>query len=466
MPNPAPVRISAAARAFLPGLAARLAAGGHVVAQPHETGRPDIALAAEPEEPARLLIEPALGRPPALDAAAQPARLRFDPARDPFGLALAAALLREPERPAAADPASLALLDLAARVAAADVTVLIEGPTGAGKEGLARFIHARSARAAGPLVAINCAALPEAMLEAILFGHERGAFTGAAGESLGLFRAAQGGTLLLDEVGELPLALQAKLLRALEEREVLPLGAIRPVPVDARVLAATNRDLAGEVAAGRLREDLYWRLAVFPLRLLPLAERPTDIAAIAAALLLRLGAPDGRWWPEPAAVAALEAAAWPGNVRQLHNVLQRALVLAGEGRIRTAHLALDPPAGMAARERAGQAVAAVPAGLAPAGLAPTGLAPDGLARAADARPGAIPAPAVAGARLSDMVRAREAAAIAEALAASGGRRIEAARRLGISERTLRYKLARLDRGGELPLAAAALASARGAAGAL
>jgi two-component system response regulator FlrC len=385
-------------------------------------------LAGEPATGARLVIEPAGNGPPGLEAAVRPARLRFDPARDPCGRGRAAALLRPAERPAAADPASAALLDLAARAAASEVTVLIEGPTGAGKEGLARFIHARSPRAAGPLVAINCAALPEAMLEAILFGHERGAFTGAAGDSLGLFRAAAGGTLLLDEVGELPLGLQAKLLRALQEREVLPVGATRAVRVDVRIIAATNRDLAGEVHAGRLREDLYWRLAVFPLAVPPLAERPADVAAIAAALLLRHGEPDGRWWPLPEAVSALERAPWPGNVRQLENVLQRALVMAGDDRIAPGHLALDAPS-------------------------PVPLSPAEVARPARQ---ALSEGVV---RLSEVVRAREAAAIAEALAASGGRRIEAARRLGISERTLRYKLAQLDRAGALPLAAAALARA-------
>jgi two-component system response regulator FlrC len=409
-------RASIAACAFAPGLEAALAgvplaASGPLVAMAGEAGRPRLRL-APPSAPG---VEPAILRE------ADAPLLRFEPQSDPFGCWLAVALAGAVDRPAAADPASLELLSLAERVAAGDIAVLIEGPTGAGKEGLARFIHARSSRAAGALVAVNCAALPEAMLEAILFGHERGAFTGAAGESLGLFRAAQGGTLLLDEVGELSPSLQAKLLRALQEREVLPLGATRPVPVDARVLAATNRDLAGEVAAGRLREDLYWRLAVFPLRVAPLSQRPADIPVIAAALLLRHGASDGRWWPTAAAVEAITRAPWPGNVRQLENVLLRALLLAGDGRIDIDHLTLS------------------------AGPAQTALLP----RHRTGAGGAASVPACA-TRLSDVVRAHETAAIAEALAASGGRRIDAARRLGISERTLRYKLAQLAHAAEVP----------------
>ena len=228
--------------------------------------------------------------------------LRVAPADHTFALALIAAFVAPPGRPAAAAAASHDLLALAARVAPKNVSILIEGATGTGKEGLARLLHSLSQRRDCPFVAVNCAALPETMLEATLFGHERGAFTGAIAAGQGLFRAAQGGTLFLDEVAELPLALQAKLLRAVQEREVMPVGATVAQPIDVRIIAAANRDLAGEVAAGRFRADLFYRLAVFPLRTLPLADRPADVTAIAAHWLLK--AATGRLcWPTPAAIA-------------------------------------------------------------------------------------------------------------------------------------------------------------------
>lgn len=303
--------------------------------------------------------------------------------------------------PIAADPASRALFALAARAASTNSTILITGPSGTGKEVMARHIHTSSPRAAGPFVALNCAALPEAMLEALLFGHERGAFTGAQAAAPGLFRAASGGTLLLDELGELPLALQAKLLRAIEQREVLPLGATTPVAIDVRIVAATNRDLAADVAAGRFRADLHWRLAVFPIALPPLAARPLDIVALAATILARLGAGDARL-TEPALVSLLRHS-WPGNVRELSNVLERARILAGDAPIDAAHILFDSPQ---ANATAGQET-------------PVRCLPQSL-------------------------RTHEAAAIRSALAESGGRKGAAARRLGISERTLRYKLAAMS----------------------
>ncbi len=192
-------------------------------------------------------------------------------------------------RAIAADPQSLSVFALAARLADTDVPVLVTGPTGTGKEVLARFVHETSPRRAQAFVAVNCAAIPETMLEALLFGHQKGAFTGASSGGVGLFREADGGTLLLDEIAEMPLSLQAKLLRALQEGEVMPVGATRPVSVDVRIVACANRDLPAEVSAGRFREDLYYRLNVFPLHLAPLRERPGDIPPLAFAMLARHG---------------------------------------------------------------------------------------------------------------------------------------------------------------------------------
>jgi len=253
----------------------------------------------------------------------------------PLGRAFARALADGATGPVAEDPASRAIVDLARRAAPSDATILVTGPSGAGKEVMARLLHTESGRADQPFLAVNCAALPDAMLEALLFGHVRGAFTGALTEAPGLFRAAGAGTLFLDEIGEMPLALQAKLLRAVEQREVLPVGATVPVPVTARLVAATNRDLAAAAAAGTFRADLYWRLSVFPLALLPLAARRGDIIPLVARLL---GARAGDARLSEAMLARLVAHDWPGNVRELENVIQRALVMQEAGRITPADL--------------------------------------------------------------------------------------------------------------------------------
>lgn len=242
----------------------------------------------------------------------------------------------------AADEASRQLMVVADRVARADVTVLINGPTGTGKEVLARFIHSRSPRAEKPFIAINCAAIPENMLEAMMFGHEKGAFTGASVANKGLFRAADGGTLLLDEISEMPIGLQSKLLRVLQERCVTPLGVQKEIPVDVRVIATTNRDMPEEVRRNSFREDLFYRLNVFPLETLPLRDRPEDILPLAVGLLRRHAeAGSAIPWMTPEATDLLERHDWPGNVRELENVIQRALVLHGNGRITLADIVLD-----------------------------------------------------------------------------------------------------------------------------
>jgi two-component system, response regulator FlrC len=265
------------------------------------------------------------------------------------GLLMLADLLAAPLRPmVACDLATGGLIDLATRVARTDVTVFINGPTGSGKEVLARTVHEASRRADKPFVAINCAAIPENMLEAILFGHEKGAFTGAATANRGLIRAADGGTLMLDEVSEMPLGLQAKLLRVIQERRVTPLGSSGEVAVDIRIVATSNRDMAAEVRAGRFREDLYYRLNVFPLTTRALARRPEDIGALAVGLLRRHTAPG---LPLPLFTAeALETLAshdWPGNVRELENVVQRALVLCDGRRIQPEDIVIDTASGLA-----------------------------------------------------------------------------------------------------------------------
>jgi two-component system response regulator FlrC len=263
------------------------------------------------------------------------------------GVLLLADILATPLRPmVAAAPATGALVDLALRVARSDVTVFVNGPTGSGKEVLARTIHQASRRAAGPFVAINCAAIPENMLEAMLFGHEKGAFTGANVANRGLVRAADGGTLLLDEISEMPLGLQAKLLRVIQERQVSPLGASADVGVDIRIIATSNRDMSAEVRGGRFREDLFYRLNVFPLQTHPLNQRREDIAPLAVALLRRHA---GAGVPRLFTADALELLCrhdWPGNVRELENVVQRGLVLAEGPEIRPADIVFDAGRGM------------------------------------------------------------------------------------------------------------------------
>ena len=317
------------------------------------------------------------------------------------------------EGPIAFEPASAQLLELAARVARSDSTVLISGESGTGKEVLARYIHQQSTRAKQPFIAINCAAIPDNMLEATLFGHEKGSFTGAIAAQAGKFEQADGGTILLDEISEMPLGLQAKLLRVLQEREVERVGARKPIQLDIRVVATTNRDLAGEVAAGRFREDLFYRLSVFPLAWRPLRERPADIIPLAERLLnnhvKKMKHAQARLSPE--AQACLIDYPWPGNVRELDNAIQRALILQQGGLIQPQDFCLAM----------GSGVAPLPT-LAPAPV--------------------IVETETAGA-LGDDLRRREFQMIIDTLRSERGRRKEAAERLGISPRTLRYKLAQM-----------------------
>ncbi|HNR22891.1 MAG TPA: sigma-54 dependent transcriptional regulator [Steroidobacteraceae bacterium] len=309
--------------------------------------------------------------------------------------------------PVACAQASRETLALARRVATSDCTVLIAGESGTGKEVIARYIHRSSPRAAGAFVAVNCAAIPENMLEAVLFGYEKGAFTGAHAAHAGKFEQAQGGTLLLDEISEMPLALQAKLLRVLQEREVERIGGRGSVALDVRVLATTNRRLRSEVTAARFREDLYYRLNVFPMVLAPLRERRDDILPLAMHLLSMSCAP-GQRIPALAADAAqlLLMHGWPGNVRELDNVMQRALILLDGEVIQAEHVRFDMDEG------------AEPA-----------------------------APAVSQGQLSSALATAERELILEALRDGHGSRRAAAERLGISPRALRYKLAQLRASG-------------------
>ena len=339
----------------------------------------------------------------------------------------------------------LQTLEMARRAAQTDVSIMLLGASGVGKEVLARFVHRSSPRAQGPFVAINCAAIPESLLEATLFGFDKGAFTGAAQSAPGKFEQAQGGTLLLDEVTEMAPSLQAKLLRVLQEREIERLGGRRRISLDLRIVATSNRDLQQAVREGVLREDLFYRLSVFPLRVPSLRERMDDIVPLAEALLRRFAQQSSL--PEVprldgSARAALLGHDWPGNVRELENVMQRAAILCDGAWIRAGDLLLLPGAGAAAlapqqaqqqaRQQAQPVFAAAPAA-APAAYEPVAAAP------VEAR--------ALGAELAHSERRM----IADALRESGGSRKLAAERLGISPRTLRHKLQRLREAGlELP----------------
>ncbi|MDO6581672.1 sigma-54 dependent transcriptional regulator [Photobacterium sp. 2_MG-2023] len=338
----------------------------------------------------------------------------------------------------AADEKSLKLLALAERVAQTDASVMVLGPSGSGKEVMSRYIHEHSLRREGPFIAINCAAIPDNMLEATLFGYEKGAFTGAVQACPGKFEQAQGGTILLDEISEMDLNLQAKLLRVLQEREVERLGSRKSIKLDVRVLATSNRDLKQYVAEGNFREDLYYRLNVFPLVWPSLSERPGDIMPLASHLADRHCKKQGM--PSPVFSAAAQAKllqyGWPGNVRELDNVVQRALILAGDADIGGEHILLEGMDWMDSHSLQ-HAIS---------------LAPAASQEVNDTSVHVIP-PGVSGAdSLGSELREQEFAIILEAIQACEGKRKEVAERLGISPRTLRYKLAKMrDAGIEIPV---------------
>ena len=358
-------------------------------------GGEDAAIAAMKEGAYDYLPKPF--RPDEVVLTLRKAEEREGLRRDVAGLR--AQLARGPEERAfvVESPPMRQALELVARVAEHNTTVLITGESGTGKEMIARAIHRASPRAARAFVAVNCAAIPENLLESELFGHVRGAFTGASGDKAGLFEQANGGTLLLDEIGELPLALQAKLLRVLQEGEIRRVGDQRTRRVDVRLLAATARDLAAEAAAGEFREDLFYRLNVVAIHLPPLAERRADIAPLARHFIARLAKRFGRPLELSAeAVAWLEQQEWPGNVRELENAIERAVVLSSKEVLAPADFAVAPR---------------------------------------------TPHPARSG-TLKDLVEVAERQAIAAALEESGGNRRAAAKRLGVSLRTLFYKVSR------------------------
>ena len=340
--------------------------------------------------------------------------------------------------PVAEDGVSKQLLQLARRVAVTDSTVLITGESGTGKEVLARYIHDQSTRAGEPFIAINCAAIPENMLEAMLFGHEKGAFTGAVNSQPGKFEQANGGTLLLDEVTEMDIGLQAKLLRVLQEQEVERVGGRSVIKLDVRVLATTNRELSSYVADGQFREDLYYRLNVFPLQWLPLRERKADIVPLAKRLLekycQKMKRPQATFMPD--AEAALINHQWPGNVRELDNVIQRALILQTGNQIMACDLHMMTGAIVINASTQEQTI-----NQSSATQVAEEVATD------NSQLGAAVDSALANGTLGNDLRQHEYQLIIDALRATGGSRKEAAEKLEISPRTLRYKLAKIREAG-------------------
>lgn len=312
-------------------------------------------------------------------------------------------------QPVVEDPKSKQLYQLAERIAKTDSTVLLNGPSGSGKEVMASYIHNHSSRSEQPFIAINCAAIPENMLEATLFGYEKGAFTGAHQSCPGKFEQAQNGTLLLDEISEMDLALQAKLLRVLQEREVERLGSRKTIKLNVRVIATTNRDLKKEVEEKRFREDLYFRLNVFPLRCLPLSERPNDILPLTRKLIEKYAKQSGSAIPKLTAEARskLMSYSWPGNVRELDNVVQRCLILSAGDDIAPEHLMFEAPY--------------------------VDVETQSIEKETEEK----------NSSLEEGVRHHEFQIIIDTLKQFNGKKKKVAEELGISPRTLRYKLAKM-----------------------
>ncbi|MBY3787268.1 sigma-54-dependent Fis family transcriptional regulator [Photobacterium carnosum] len=335
-----------------------------------------------------------------------------------------------PTNTVAADPKSLHLLAMAEKVAKTDASVMVLGPSGSGKEVLSRYIHEHSSRSNGPFVAINCAAIPENMLEAMLFGYEKGAFTGAVQACPGKFEQAQAGTILLDEISEMDVNLQAKLLRVLQEREVERLGGRKSIKLDVRIIATSNRDLKNHVADGLFREDLYYRLNVFPITWPALTERKGDIVPLAQLFLQRHASQQGVAIPVIAqcALNKLLQYTWPGNVRELDNVIQRALIIHDNLMITEQHILIE---GLDWLQMTNMAVASKTA------VVDTSTMAAVASSTTDS--------------LGNELRGQEFNIILDTLVTCQGNRKNMADRLGISPRTLRYKLAKMrDAGIELP----------------
>jgi two-component system response regulator FlrC len=319
------------------------------------------------------------------------------------------------DAPVAVDPVSIDTLNMASRVAKTEATVLLNGESGVGKEVYSRYIHQQSGRKELPFIAINCAAIPENMLEAALFGYEKGAFTGAIKSSIGKFEQAQGGTLLLDEITEMDLGLQAKILRVIQEKEVERLGSSKIISLDVRIIATSNRDLKAEVTEKRFREDLYYRLNVFPITIAPLRQRPGDIIPLAQKILEQYNRAAGqRIQISESACELLIEHRWSGNVRELDNVIQRALILKQGNEINAADIMIESPSLDSTASQSNVTPSSDDSGI-----------------------------------LHNDLRDRETEVIIETLRGFKGSRKKTAEKLGISPRTLRYKLARLRDAGAL-----------------